>query len=83
MTILRPRPARGRSFVARLAANTLIAGARFHPGSAAEVLGLPVFVPLNQTVPLRLPGHLPTVLPRAARFKTMAKFEPMLEYAAR
>lgn len=30
-------------FVAGLAAGTVIVGARFHPGSAAEVLGLPVF----------------------------------------
>jgi AraC-like DNA-binding protein len=40
-------------FVAHLAPGTMIVGARFHPGLAAGLLGLPASTLLNQSVPLR------------------------------
>lgn len=57
------------SFVARLAPGTMIIGARFRPGLAAGLLGLPASVLLNQSVPLG------DVWDRAAS----ARFERMAE----
>jgi AraC-like DNA-binding protein len=41
------------SFVALLPPGTAVVGARFHPGAAAEVLGVPASALLNRTVRLR------------------------------
>ena len=40
-------------FIARLAPGTMIVGARFHPGRAPGLLGLPASELLNQSVPIR------------------------------
>ena len=40
-------------FVARFTPGTTVVGARFHPGRATGVLGLPASTLLNQSVPLR------------------------------
>lgn len=40
-------------FIARFTPGTTVVGARFHPGRAAGVLGLPASTLLNQSVPLR------------------------------
>jgi AraC-like DNA-binding protein len=40
------------SFIARFTAGTTIVGARFHPGLAPAVLGLPASAMLNQSLPL-------------------------------
>jgi AraC-like DNA-binding protein len=41
-----------QAFVARFAPGTIIVGARFHPGVAPSLLGLPASALLNQSVPL-------------------------------
>ncbi|HLN03738.1 MAG TPA: DUF6597 domain-containing transcriptional factor [Bryobacteraceae bacterium] len=41
------------SFTTRFPPGTTVAGARFHPGRAAGVLGLPASTLLNQSLPLR------------------------------
>src|ERR1700751_1631522 len=43
-----------QSFIARFGPGTNIIGARFHPGRASALLGLPASVLLNQSVPLNL-----------------------------
>jgi len=70
-------------FVARLAAGTMIVGARCRPGHAPSLLGLPVSALLNQSVPLSaVCGSVASsAFERIAKERTIAARKSAMEFA--
>ena len=70
-------------FVARLAAGTMIVGARCRPGHAPSLLGLPASAVLNQSVPLSAVcgGVASTAFERIAEERTIAAPKSAMEFA--